>query len=211
MHVSILITFAVAAIFAAGSMMAQDSRPGAAKPAKLPADTSIHTFATKTLDGKPATLADYKGKVLLVVNTASKCGLTPQYTALEKLQTTYEKKGFSVLGFPCNDFGGQEPGSATEIQTFCSTKYNVTFPLFSKIAVKGDAAAPLYHFLTMDSAFPGPITWNFEKFLIGTDGKVLARFAPKTTPDDPKVLAAIDEALKAGGKTKPATESRKAT
>lgn len=151
----------------------------------------------KTLDGKNTSLADYKGKVLLVVNTASKCGLTPQYAALEALQKKYAEKGFTVIGFPCNDFAGQEPGTADEIQTFCKTKYAVSFPLMEKTHVKGKDQHPLYAALTgKDAAFPGEVTWNFGKFLIGRDGKAVARFEPKETPDSPQVTAAIEKALK---------------
>lgn len=150
----------------------------------------------KTIDGKAASLADYKGKVVLVVNTASKCGLTPQYKALEALQTKYAGKGFTVIGFPCNDFGSQEPGTAEEIQTFCKTTYAVSFPLMEKIHVKGPERHALYTALTgAEGAFPGDVKWNFGKFLIGKDGKALARFEPKQAPDSAEVTAAIEKAL----------------
>ena len=150
----------------------------------------------KTIDGKETSLAAYKGKVILVVNTASKCGNTPQYSTLEILQKNYAAKGFTVIAFPCNDFGGQEPGTAEEIQTFCKTNYSVTFPLMEKIHVKGPEQHPLYFALTgKDGVFPGDVKWNFGKFLIGRDGKALARFEPNQTPDSPEVIAAIEKAL----------------
>lgn len=149
-----------------------------------------------TITGEATSLAAYKGKVVLVVNTASKCGLTPQYAKLEELHKKYETKGFTVIGFPCNDFGKQEPGTAEEIQKFCSSKYMVTFPLMEKIHVKGPEQHPLYKALTgAEGAFPGDVKWNFGKFLIGKDGKPLARFEPKQTPDSPEVVAAIEKAL----------------
>jgi glutathione peroxidase len=149
-----------------------------------------------TITGKDASLADYKGKVVLVVNTASKCGLTRQYEALEGLQKKYADKGFTVIGFPCNDFGSQEPGTAEEIQAFCKTKFSVSFPLMEKIHVKGAERHPLYTALTGEGgAFPGDVKWNFGKFLIGKDGKALARFEPKQTPDSAEVTAAIEKAL----------------
>ena len=150
----------------------------------------------KTITGKDSSLAYYKGKVVLIVNTASKCGLTPQYEALEALQKKYESKGFTVLGFPCNDFGNQEPGTADEIQQFCKTKYAVSFPLMEKIHVKGPEQHPLYAALSgKDGAFPGDVKWNFGKFLIDKDGKPIARFEPKQAPDSPEITAAIEKAL----------------
>lgn len=148
---------------------------------------SVYDFHAKTIDGKDKSLADYKGKVLLIVNVASKCGYTPQYKGLEELYQKYHAKGFEILGFPCNQFGSQEPGNAEEIKTFCSTNYNVTFPLFEKIDVNGDNAHPLYKYLT--EAKPGilgttSIKWNFTKFLIDKNGNILDRYASKTTPDD---------------------------
>lgn len=152
----------------------------------------------KDIDGKPTTLKDQKARVLLVVNVASKCGLTKQYTALEKIHRKYKDQGFSVIGFPCNDFGAQEPGSPTEIKQFCSGKYDVSFPLMEKVHVKGPEQHPLYAQLTgKDAAYPGDIAWNFGKFLVTSDGQVLKRFEPTTTPDDPEVIAAVEAALKA--------------
>jgi glutathione peroxidase len=160
--------------------------------------TTFHDFTLPTLEGRASNLRDYSGRVLLVVNVASKCGLTPQYTALEELHRRYKDRGFSVLGFPCNDFAGQEPGTEAEIRTFCSTKYDVTFPLFGKVRVLGDDKAPLYGFLTGEDAPPkgaGDVTWNFEKFLVDKEGRVIGRFAPPTSPIDPEVTSAIDRAL----------------
>lgn len=157
---------------------------------------NLYEIPLKDIDGKEVTLKAYEGKVLLVVNVASQCGLTPQYQALQALQEKYAEKGFTILAFPCNDFGSQEPGSNDEIKQFCSTKYKVTFPLFDKIHVKGADQHPLYQKLSgKDGAFPGDVKWNFGKFLIGRDGKPLARFEPGTTPDDAALLKAVDEAL----------------
>jgi len=151
-----------------------------------------------TLRGEPADLHEYLGKALLVVNVASKCGLTPQYTGLEQLQEQYAARGFSVLGFPCNQFGGQEPGSAEEIETFCSTTYGVTFPMFEKIDVNGEARHPIYDDLTKvadgDGA-SGDIRWNFEKFLISPQGEIVARYSPMVAPEDPKLVADIEAQL----------------
>jgi glutathione peroxidase len=157
------------------------------------------SFKMKSLDGKEVELTKkYKGKVLLVVNVASKCGLTPQYTDLEALNEKYAAKGLCVLGFPCNQFGQQEPGTASEIREFCTTKYGVKFDMFEKIEVNGDGACPLYKHLTALPTLPkgaGAITWNFEKFLVGRDGKVVARFAPRTKPTDPELVKAIEAEL----------------
>lgn len=158
----------------------------------------IAAIPFKTITGKDTSLADYKGKVVLVVNTASKCGLTPQYAGLEALQKKYASKNFTVLGFPCNDFGNQEPGTVGEIQEFCKTQFAVTFPMMEKIHVKGPDQHPLYAALTgKDGAFPGDVKWNFGKFLIGADGKAIARFEPGQKPDAPEIAAAIEKALAA--------------
>lgn len=150
----------------------------------------------KTIDGKDTSLADFAGKVVLIVNTASKCGLTKQYTALEALYDQYKGKGLVVIGFPCNDFGKQEPGTHEEIVEFCTTKFDVSFPLMEKIHVKGGDQHPLYAALTgKDGAFPGNVKWNFGKFLISRDGKPLARFEPRQKPDSKEVVAAIEKAL----------------
>ncbi|UOZ10606.1 MULTISPECIES: glutathione peroxidase [unclassified Amycolatopsis] len=160
----------------------------------------IHEIPVKTLDGQDSSLGSLAGKALLVVNVASKCGLTPQYSGLERLQERFGAQGFSVVGFPCNQFAGQEPGSADEIQTFCSTTYGVTFPLFEKIDVNGDDRHPLYSELTKTEdaeGASGDVQWNFEKFLVGADGEVLARFRPRTEPEDEAVVKAIEAALPA--------------
>jgi glutathione peroxidase len=184
--------------------------------------SKLTTIPLTTISGSPATLADYAGRVLLIVNVASKCGLTPQYTALEALYQAHKDAGLTVLGFPANDFAGQEPGTDAEIATFCSTTYPVTFPLFSKIAVTGPDKHPLYAELiaaaphaigdgpwregltkyAAANGFPPPnadpeLLWNFEKFLVGKDGTVLARFAPDLKPDDPRIVSAIESALAA--------------
>ena len=159
---------------------------------------SIYDIKLKDIDGKDTTLAAYKGKAVLIVNVASKCGLTPQYKALEAMYEKYKDKGFVVLGFPCNQFNSQEPGTNEEIKQFCSSKYNVTFPMFDKIDVNGDNRHPLYVMLAgKDSPFPGDIKWNFGKFLVGKDGKILKRFEPKITPDSADVTQAIEAALAA--------------
>ena len=147
------------------------------------------------LDGKPVDLASYQGKVVLVVNVASRCGATPQYAGLQKLYDTYKDRGLVVIGFPANDFGAQEPGSDAQIAEFCSSKYGVTFPMFSKITVKGPEAPALFKSLTQSADPPGEIAWNFEKFLVGRDGVVLGRFKTRVSPDDPALIAAIEAAL----------------
>jgi glutathione peroxidase len=158
--------------------------------------SAFHDLKLKTLDGKDFPLTPFKGQVVLVVNVASKCGLTPQYAALENLYQQYKARGFAVLGLPCNQFAGQEPGSESEIQEFCSINYGVSFPLGNKLEVNGPRRHSLYRLLAGEGAeFPGDITWNFEKFLVGKDGRVLARFSPRTTPDDPVVVQAIEKAL----------------
>lgn len=156
---------------------------------------SVLSHTLKTLDGKDRPLSDFTGQVLLLCNVASRCGLTPQYEGLERLHERYEARGFQVLGFPANNFAGQEPGTDGEIQTFCSTRYGVTFPMFSKISVKGDDQHPLYRYLTRESPFPGEIEWNFGKFLVGRDGQVIARFSPRTDPEAAEVTEAIEAAL----------------
>jgi glutathione peroxidase len=162
------------------------------------AATSIYDIPLKNIEGKDTSLKAYKGKVLLIVNVASKCGLTPQYKALEAVYEKYKDKGFAVLGFPCNQFGGQEPGTNDEIKQFCSMNYSVHFPLFDKLDVNGPNRHPLYSALAgSESPYSGDIKWNFGKFLIGRDGKILNRFEPRTVPDAPEVTAAIEAALAA--------------
>ena len=179
----LLVASLLSAMVIATSMSAQAEEKG----------SKVLDHKMKAIDGKEVNLAEkYKGKVLLVVNVASQCGLTPQYTQLESLQDKYHDKGLAVVGFPCNQFGSQEPGSEEEIVKFCKSKYDVSFDMFSKIDVNGDNAAPLYKQLT---AKDGKIAWNFEKFLIGRNGEIVARFAPKTKPDAPEVIKAIETEL----------------
>ena len=181
---------AAAAVELAGAASAQEGAP-------MP---SIYDFTLKDIAGRDRSLAEFRGQVLLVVNVASKCGFTKQYAGLEKLYQAHKDRGFAVLGFPANDFWGQEPGTETEIKNFCRLTYGVTFPMFSKISVKGKAIHPLYVFLTDEKLHPGaggPISWNFNKFLIGRDGAVLAHFGSRTAPDDPELAAAIETALHA--------------
>ena len=156
----------------------------------------VYDIPVKDSDGKTATLDTYRGKVLLIVNVASHCGFTPQYKGLEATYLKYKDQGFTILAFPCNQFGEQEPGTIAEIKQFCSTKYDVTFPLFDKIEVNGENRHPLYGFLAgTNSPFPGKITWNFNKFLIGKDGKILNRFDSKVTPESPELVQAVESAL----------------
>jgi glutathione peroxidase len=159
---------------------------------------ALYDYPINTLDGSPTSLKAYEGKALLLVNVASQCGLTPQYTGLEDLQKRYESKGFSVLGFPCNQFGEQEPGTSEEIATFCSTSYGVTFPLFEKIEVNGAGRHPIYAELEEvpdAEGHTGDIRWNFEKFLVTPEGKVAERFNPMVTPEDPALVEAIERLL----------------
>ncbi|HBS04506.1 MAG TPA: glutathione peroxidase [Leptospiraceae bacterium] len=157
---------------------------------------SLHEIKASTIQGDERSLKDYEGNLVMVVNVASKCGLTPQYKDLEELYRKYKDRGFRILGFPCNQFMGQEPGSEEEIQQFCSTKYDVTFDLFSKVDVNGQNRHPVYQFLAGENAaFPGDISWNFEKFLVDGQGKVLQRFSPKTSPSDASVIKSIEENL----------------
>ncbi len=156
---------------------------------------SVHGIKVKNIDGKEIDLSSYKGKTLLIVNTASQCGYTKQYDGLEALYRKYKAKGFVVMGFPSNDFGGQEPGTNQEIKEFCQTKFSVDFPMFSKGPVKGAEKQPLFETLTTTAPEKGEIKWNFEKFLVSPDGKVVGRFDSKVTPEDPKLLRAIESHL----------------
>ncbi|MNS38766.1 Hydroperoxy fatty acid reductase gpx1 [compost metagenome] len=170
----------------------------AAAPQAPAAAPGLYQFSVTRLDGRPVALSSYRGKVMLIVNTASKCGLTPQYAGLEKLHDAYRAKGLAVLGFPANDFLWQEPGTNAEIGEFCQENYGVSFDMFEKVAVKGPQQAPLYRYLTSPETnprFAGEIRWNFDKFLIDRHGRVVARFAPKVTPEDPAVVKAIEAEL----------------
>jgi glutathione peroxidase len=162
------------------------------------AASNVYDFTLPSIDGNPTPLKDFKGKVVLIVNVASQCGYTPQYSALESIYEKYKSQGFVILGFPANNFGAQEPGTNAEIKTFCSRKYNVTFPMYSKVSVKGDDQTPLYTYLTKDTGAPltGDIKWNFTKFLVDKNGKVVQRFEPAVTPDSPEVTSAIEKLLK---------------
>ena len=159
---------------------------------------SLYDFTLPSLEGKSMPLADFKGKVILVVNVASRCGYTPQYKALESIYEKYKDKGFVILGFPANNFGAQEPGTNEEIKTFCSRNYNVSFPMYSKVSVKGEDETPVYNYLTTKTkpALNGDIKWNFTKFLVDKNGNVVQRFEPAVTPDSPEVIAAIEQLLK---------------
>ena len=172
----------------------------AAEPSTQTREATMTTTAYEqmhfnTITGQPDSLAAYKGQVVLIVNVASKCGFTPQYAGLEALYLAKKDKGFVILGFPANNFKSQEPGTDQEIQNFCSTTYGVTFPMMSKVSVKGDDKHPLFKYLTEQSNMPGEIEWNFTKFLIDRDGKLVARYKSKTTPEDTELVAKIDELL----------------
>ena len=191
MHKVIALLIVAIAVFA-GSLLCPQDLATAAGP-------SIFDFKAKDIDGVEVRLKKYKGNVLLVVNTASKCGYTPQYEGLESIYTRYKDKRFFVLGFPANNFGNQEPGTEAEIKEFCTSKYQVTFPMFAKISVKGDDIDPLYAYFTdmkINPVYGGPITWNFNKFLINRKGEIVGRFSSKQTPEGPEVVAAIEEALR---------------
>ena len=187
-----LSVMAVVAVASSAASLSAGQTPAAPPGASV---TSFYDFKIKTLEGKPADLGMYKGKVSLVVNVASKCGYTPQYEGLEKLQKEKGGKEFNVLGFPSNDFGGQEPGTAEEIVTFCKLTYGVTFPMFEKVVTKaGPEQSPVYSFLGASGNLPA---WNFSKYVVGKDGKIVAFFPSKVTPESPELLAAIDKALAA--------------
>ena len=176
----------------------RDTMAGDVKKPTVQAEGSLYDLRSRTLEGQEVGLDSYRGKVTLVVNVASKCGLTPQYEGLEALYRARQDQDFVILGFPSNDFMGQEPGTVEEIREFCSTKFDVTFPMFEKVKVKGDQKCEVYRFLTA-GGLEDP-SWNFTKYLVGRDGKVIARFAPKTAPDAAELTAAIDKALAAPSK-----------
>jgi len=158
--------------------------------------TSLHQFSVKNIDGKEISLESYKGKTILVVNVASKCGLTKQYKGLQALYDKYKDKDFIIIGFPANNFMGQEPGSNEEIKNFCSINFKVDFPMMAKISVKGDDISDVYKFLVSDPTYGGKISWNFDKFLIDKDGKIIGRFGPRTKPQDAKLVDAIEAQIK---------------
>jgi glutathione peroxidase len=199
----LLATGIVAAVgFTRAAAEPEKSAPAAAtaSPAapgtEAKAPKSMHDFTVKSIDGKDVNLADYKGKVCLVVNVASKCGYTKQYDGLEKLYKAKKDSGLTILGFPCNDFGNQEPGTEAEIKEFCTSKFSVTFPMFAKVAVKGESTSPLYKWIiAQDNSGKTPPKWNFTKFLIDQNGQVIARFDSNVAPDDAKLTARIDELL----------------
>jgi glutathione peroxidase len=188
-----LIVFAGAIAMTINSSIAVEKTTASAEKA-----SSALGFKMNSLDGKEVDLSQYQGKVLMIVNVASRCGNTPQYTQLEALHEKYAKDGLEILGFPCNQFGSQEPGTAADIRKFCTDKYNVSFPMFAKIEVNGAGASPLYKYLTSLDLKPkgkGKVSWNFEKFIIGRNGEVVARFDPRTKPDSDEVMKVIDAEL----------------
>jgi glutathione peroxidase len=189
---------AVAGLFFRGMTLGRKLKggPSMAKQPAAPAG-ELYKFTMKTIDGQDRPLSAYKGKVLMLVNTASLCGFTPKYDSLEELHKKYAARGFQILAFPANEFGAQEPGGDAQIKEFCRTKYSIGFDLFSKIVVKGPGIHPLYEFLTSRSGFPGEIGWNFAKFVVGKDGRVAARFEPDADPMDKKVTAEIEALLAA--------------
>jgi glutathione peroxidase len=189
--------FKALAILTVGLFCAAVLKADPGQPTTQPAPPVLN-FTMKSLTGQDVALSRYQGKVILMVNVASKCGHTPQYKPLEALYTKYGPRGFMILGFPANDFHQQEPGTDAEISEFCTKNYGVTFDMFSKVVVKGEGQCPLYQFLTSadtDPKFPGQITWNIEKFLISRDGQIVNRFSPKTQPDAPEVVSAIEAEL----------------
>lgn len=197
MKVKLFSALAVAVICAAAFAISLSTRANGALDSGEKMN-SIYDFTLKDIDHKEVNLGQYRGKVVLVVNVASRCGYTPQYEGLQKIYLKYKDRGFVILGFPANNFMAQEPGTDEEIKTFCSTKYNVTFPIFSKISVKGDDIHPLYKFLTSKETNPdfgGEIKWNFSKFLVDRNGKIIARFEPKVTPESDPLIQAIEKAL----------------
>lgn len=182
----------------AAAERAESSNPTASTGTSETRMTGIYDIGLETLDGTPTSLAAYRGRALLLVNVASKCGLTPQYAKLEELQQEYSDRGLTVIGLPCNQFGGQEPGSPDEIRTFCTENYGVSFPLMAKLDVNGADRHPLYALLTAvadESGQAGDVQWNFEKYVVSADGGTITRFRPRTAPDDPAVIRAIEAAL----------------
>ena len=202
-----LSSLSLAGLLWAAPASAADAKPAPAKrpaagdvlkdPTAMPAKNSPLDHKVKDIDGKDVDLAQYKGKVVMLVNVASKCGNTPQYKPLEALYEKYKDQGLVVIGFPANQFGGQEPGTDAQIKEFCSATYAVAFPMMSKIVVKGEGIHPLYQQLTTTEGFAGDVGWNFQKYIVDRNGALIAKIAPKTKPDDPKVVAEIEKALAA--------------
>jgi glutathione peroxidase len=193
------VTLSALAVLIIASVAVTLTWDGSAATDEKMTEKSVLDFTMKNIDGEDVKLSSYGGKVLLLVNVASKCGYTPQYKGLESIYEKYKEQGLVIMGFPANNFFWQEPGTNEEIKTFCSTKYNVTFPMFAKISVKGGKIHPLYKFLTSKETnpeFSGSISWNFNKFLVDRSGKVVARFGSKDEPESPKVVQAIEQALK---------------
>jgi glutathione peroxidase len=186
---------AVFSVLALSELAAAGTVPS--KPESKKLDIGVHEFTVADINGKSQDLKTYKGKVLLIVNTASQCGYTPQYKGLQRVYTTYKNKGFEVLGFPSNDFGGQEPGSNKEIKNFCELNYKVSFPMFTKVTVLGPGQSPLFKYLTADASkeLAGPIDWNFEKFLIDPQGKLIGRFKSSVAPESPELISKIESLL----------------
>jgi glutathione peroxidase len=190
------LVLALSTVALCGGLVSSLPAKGHEEGQRMAAKTAtLYDFTMDDIDGKPVNLGDYKGKVLLVVNTASLCGNTPQYTDLERIYEQYHEKGFEVLAFPANNFGQQEPGTNAEIKGFCLTKYSVSFPLFSKISVKGSDKHPLYQYLTEQSPFPGEVEWNFQKYLVDRSGNVVGRFHHRTKPASPEVVKEIERVL----------------
>jgi len=183
--------FSVAAFFAVTPHLVPQQKEESTMP-----PGNIYGFTMKTIDGKEKPLSDYQGQVLLIVNVASRCGYTPQYKDLEQVYRKYSSQGFQILAFPTNNFGGQEPGSDEEIKEFCSTNYDVTFDLFSKISVKGNDQHPLYRYITTESPFPGEVKWNFQKYLVDRKGNIVAMFSSRVKPTDKDVVERIEALLK---------------
>ena len=200
-HATLLLPIALGSLSCAGGRGDTTSTAQDTTPATDANTMELRTLEIHTLSGRPTTLDAYEGRALLVVNVASRCGLTPQYTGLQELQETYGERGLTVVGFPCNQFGGQEPGTPEEIQAFCDESYGVAFPLMEKVDVNGPNRHAIYVRLTEvpdASGEAGDVQWNFEKFVIAADGETITRFRPRTTPDDPELVAAIEAALPQG-------------
>jgi len=196
-HVWLLAIFAVLAV--SGSASRSLAKETAHKGGKVPAP-SVYDFTMKTIDGQDEALSSFAGKTLLIVNTASECGFTPQYKSLEALHEKYKGRGFEVLAFPANNFGQQEPGTNAEIKAFCSSQFHTTFPLFEKISVKGKDMHPLYRYLTKESGFNGDIKWNFSKFLVDSKGRIVARYSSETDPMAKEIVGKIESILPAESK-----------